>query len=216
MSAYHGSSELKSKFVAEITKHEIMNKVRKGTYGTIADGTWRGCAVACSIRSMSIINNCEYPTNRHSLYPELIGVPVILARLEDGIFESLPSDLAKTWPRRFAEAINPGADLSDVWPRFAIWLLTDEEHGVIRYAQSQKSIDIINSVADMYISGDYLDADKVALIRKDAAAYDDAAAATAYDAAAAAYDAAAAYAYDARQNARIAQAEKLLQLLSQA
>lgn len=74
------------------------------------------CAVGCSTGG-------KY---NHSIYPTVYGIPEHLARLEDSIFEGMPydSDEYKRWPRAFTTAIKPGADLSLVWPRFAVWLLT--------------------------------------------------------------------------------------------
>ena len=55
------------------------------------------------------------------------GIPVMLAHLEDRIFEGLANAEAKAWPERFMGAITPGADLSRVGWQFLHWILTDEE-----------------------------------------------------------------------------------------
>ena len=51
----------------------------------------------------------------------------MLAHLEDIIFEGLPTDEAKEWPRRVLLAVTPGSDLSHVPWQFLHWLLTDSE-----------------------------------------------------------------------------------------
>ena len=146
MEAYHSNPELKAQFVALITAHEAADEIVQGTYWN--DG--RGCAVGCSIDSLNRITGTRHSHDNHAAYESLIGVPRILARLEDGIFEGLPLDVAKTWPRRFAEAIRPGADLSGVWTCFAVWLLTDAEHGVIRFAKNKRQRTAIQAVAELY------------------------------------------------------------------
>ncbi len=146
MLAYHGDATLKTRFLAELEWHQQQDKIIQGTYW--ADG--RGCAVGCSINSMAKIARKRLDRQNHALYEEHIGVPRILARLEDGIFEGLPTAQAKAWPLRFARAIRPGADLSGVWPRFAVWLLADPTDGVIRFARTDRQRQAVRQVADLY------------------------------------------------------------------
>ena len=183
--AYHGDSELKDTFVALIEQHRTADQIAQG-HGYWQSG--RGCAIGCSIHSLNQITGSHVPHNDHAAYETLIGVPRLLARLEDGIFESLPADRAQLWPGEFAAAIRPGADLSLVWPRFAVWLLVDSEAGVIRYAQTDKARSAIQRVADLYmrtIAGETIDRQtwKDAADAADAAAYAAAYAASAADAA---------------------------------
>ena len=56
----------------------------------------------------------------------------MLAYLEDRIFQGLPEADAMAWPRRFSEAIPPGADLSMVGPRFLHDLLAADDGAVQR------------------------------------------------------------------------------------
>ena len=164
-----------------------------------------------------------------------LGIPRLLARLEDGIFEGLPFEVAKEWPEKFLEAINVGADLSDVWPKFAVWLLTDKDHGVIKFSKNDMQRNAIQTISDLYkrykevtkkewqyaaaAAAAYANAAYVAADAAADAAYADAATYAAYaaayaaDAAAYAADAYAATAAYAKQKARIIQSEKLLQLL---
>ena len=205
MEAYHSNPELKAQFVALITAHEAADEIVQGTYWN--DG--RGCAVGCSIDSLNRITGTRHSHDNHAAYESLIGVPRILARLEDGIFEGLPLDVAKTWPRRFAEAIRPGADLSGVWTCFAVWLLTDAEHGVIRFAKNKRQRTAIQAVAELYsrqIAGETISKNAWQSAAAYAAAY---AADAAYAAADAADDAAyaAAYAVDAADDAAYAAAD---------
>jgi len=59
----------------------------------------------------------------HSQYP---GVPIELVHLADALEAGLPANEAHGWPEAFVSAIEPSANLSLVWPRWAHWLLTVE------------------------------------------------------------------------------------------
>ena len=238
--AFHGDPAIKAKYLDRVRAHQLADQlIQKATWD---NKTQKGCAIGCTLHNYS-----------HSAYENELGIPRVLARLEDGIFEGLSVPDSKQWPARFLEAIQVGADLSMVWPRFAHWLLADPDFGVIRHAKTDTSKKAISGVAALYyrwISGENpvrkewataaADADAYAYATYAADADADAAAADAADADAYAYaadayaaDAAAdAYAYaadayaadadadaaykDALRSARRAQAEKLLELLSEA
>jgi len=134
--AYHGDPKIKENYLARVRAHREADEMVKGVYWK--DG--KGCGVGCTIHS----------GNHHSYETEL-GIPEVLAHLEDAIFEGLPNGDAKAWPERFLSAIKPGADLSLVWPRFALWLLVDPADGVIKYAGEYRDVDkAIRRVGDLY------------------------------------------------------------------
>jgi len=239
--AYHNDPQLKAQFVRLLKWHQEQDKIVQGSYqdddtagqvynvnGWHFESFGRGCAIGCSIESLRIITKrSDLDYDSHTAYEELIGVPRLLARLEDGIFEGLPIEQARQWPARFAEAIPVGADLSRIWPQFAAWLLADPQDGIIKFARTDAQRTAIQHVADLYQQ--QLDGITVAVsdwrsarAAAAAAAYAAYAAYAAADAAYAAYaayaaaaDAAdAAYAADAaKQQARIRQADKLIGLL---
>jgi hypothetical protein len=142
--AYHGKREIKEKFLARVTEHEKLDHIVQ-LYGYWKNG--KGCAVGCTLEMDDTIGNI------HAQYETQLGVPRILARLEDGIFETLPKARAKTWPREFLTAIEPGADLHNVWPQFAMWLMEDPKWGVINFAKTDEQRETIKAVADMYRHG---------------------------------------------------------------
>ena len=223
--AFHGDPAIKAKYLDRVRAHQLADQlIQKATWD---NKTQKGCAIGCTLHNYS-----------HSAYENELGIPRVLARLEDGIFEGLSVPDSKQWPARFLEAIQVGADLSMVWPRFAHWLLADPDFGVIRHAKTDTSKKAISDVAALYsrwISGEkpvrkewvaaayaaYAAAAYTAYTAyaayaaADAADAADAAYAAAYAAYAATAAAASAYKY-ARMSARRAQAEKLLELLSEA
>ena len=195
--AYHGDPKIKEFYLARVRAHRLADQIIQGTGWD--EASQRGCAVGCTLHSYN-----------HSAYEKELGLHRILARLQDGIFENLPIEEAQEFPLKFLSAIEPGADLSGVWLKFAIWMLIDETHGVLQFAKSERSRKAIELVADAYRRGlaSPLSVEEWGGIRS--AAY-----AAAYAAADAAADA------NADANAkkidwRRAQAKKLLELLASA
>ena len=125
MRAFHNDKSIKDKYIQRVKEHIELDEIVKGVYFEDGEpGKRRMCGVGCTIHS-----------DEHSAYETELGIPEILARLEDRIFENIPDELAKTWPLRFLESINIGADLSKVWPKFAIFLLTDSSQCDSRHPQ---------------------------------------------------------------------------------
>jgi len=212
MIAFHGDRNIKAKYVARVKAHALADEIIHGKYWE----NGKGCAVGCTIHS-----------GDHQAYEKELGIPMILARLEDRIFEGMQNGDSKEFPLRFLSAIEPGADLSLVWYQFAHWLLVDPKDGVIKFSKAERTKDAINEVASLFnramrgLTVEMAEWDKA---RRNAAAY--AAAAAAVPAAAvhaAAYAAAAAAAYaDARSRSRrtardaayVRQSAKFLELLA--
>jgi hypothetical protein len=111
MKAYHDNPAIKSSILDVLAEHRVADELVKGQYWE----NGKGCAVGCTVKSSD-----------HMAYETKFGIPVMLARFEDRIFEGLPNEKAMLWPERFMSAIKPGADLSLVGWKFQWWLLTDE------------------------------------------------------------------------------------------
>ena len=133
LTAYKGDAKLKTIFVEEVEKHRKLDSIVQGTYGH-QNGTWKGCAVACSLRSLAIIDGEplveEY--SNHKDYESKLGIPEWLARLEDTIFEGLPIEEAKKWPTQFAKAIPVGANLDPIKWKFCAFILKENIDRVLR------------------------------------------------------------------------------------
>src|SRR6185436_2310042 len=123
--AYNGDSDFKANLLAEVKWHREQDMLVKGCYGRVEAGKWKGCAVGCAIHSLAKLQNRELRTGDHALLAGEIGVPVSLIYIQDSFFEALPDELSQTWPERFLDAIQPGADLSMVIPEFFYWLLQE-------------------------------------------------------------------------------------------
>ena len=208
----------KEQLVNNLIKHQKADEFIQGQYWD--DG--KGCAVGCSIIDFN------GKPEKHSEFERLFGIPRIIATIEDGIFEGLSTEYSKWWPVAFAEAVPVNADLSMVWPKFAVWILED----VKQYSreESVKDIDRVIELYKLKISGHNVDRglwDRARAYASDASAFYAAAAASAFYAAAS-YAAAAAYSASdaddaddayaaayARKSKRKEQADKLIEILKE-
>jgi hypothetical protein len=114
MQAFHGDPAIKQKYIVRVRAHRAADEIIHGVGWQ--DG--KGCAIGCTLDNYD-----------HSRYPTELGIPEMLARLEDTIFEGLENGKAQEWPEQFLEAIRPGADLSLVGWKFIHWLLTESKIG---------------------------------------------------------------------------------------
>jgi len=219
MLAFHNDPALKAFVLNELEVHKAADELVKGRYWE--EG--KGCALGCTLEAVRRFQgeDATIAHGNHALYESRLGIPEVLARLEDRIFENLGNDASQKWPLRFTSAIRPGADLALVWPKFAVWLLGEFLPPLTADERALKSL---KEVADLY--GEWVNGAKpsVERWRSAYATDDDADAATyaatyatdddAYDAAA---DAAIAYAAatdDAHQDAWVSLAAKLIEILA--
>lgn len=108
MRAFHGSQEIKDKYIARVRKHRELDHLIQG----VGWENGRGCAIGCTLESYD-----------HSRYPDELGLPMWLAYIVDHIFENLPTDNAMEWPEQVLSAIPVGADVEKVRHQLAIrWL----------------------------------------------------------------------------------------------
>jgi hypothetical protein len=103
--AFHNDPAIKEKYLFRVKAHAAKDHLIKGQGWS----NGKGCAIGCTLEAYD-----------HTRYPIELGLPEWLARLEDTIFENLPNDLAMTWPIRFLEAVNVGANIEKVRPMLAI------------------------------------------------------------------------------------------------
>jgi hypothetical protein len=139
MLAYNNDPAAKTAILAQLQRHYDADEFMKGRYWQ--DG--KGCAVGCTIYS-----------GNHKEYESRFGIPEVLARLEDNLFERLPNVLAKEWPLRFMRAIRPGTDLSGVWMKFMVFILISETGGVLRFAKTEEERFIIRGLAALFERGE--------------------------------------------------------------
>lgn len=217
MLAFHGNETIKINILNGLAVHRAADEIVQGQYWE----NGKGCAVGCTLESIRLMKGLDaIDHSSHALAETETGIPRILWRLEDRIFEGLPNKLAKDWPEQFTSAIRPGADLTMIWPRFALWILSEELPQYV--TKRPKAAAAIADVAALY--KEWCDTCKNPDAERWLKARKNADAAYAYASAAAYADAAYAYAYAAyascakraRQEAYRRQSAKLVELLKAA
>ena len=201
--AYHNDPALKSFVLAQLVEHREHDKLVKGQYWE----NGKGCAVGCTLEAVRLHkgNAAKIAHNKHALYEAELGIPMILARLEDKHFEELSNGDSQAWPERFISAIKPGANLAMIWPRYALWLLSEE---LPQRAKRPATVASLAEVAALYrewMEGAKPSAERWLSARRNAA-----------DAYAAYADAAAAAVYAARASFWKRSADKIIELLEAA
>ena len=111
MLAFHSDPSIKARYLDRVRRHRANDEIIHGKYWE----NGKGCAVGCCIHS-----------SNHMAYESELGIPIMLARLEDRLFEGLANGRSKEFPERFLLAARLGADLSLVGWKFLHWLLTEE------------------------------------------------------------------------------------------
>ena len=149
--AYNSDPTLKIAMLEIVAAHEAADEIVQGTYFDETGPKLRACAVGCTLHSYAVATKTAgFEYSQHAIYDEILGKGGrTLAHLEDRIFEGLPVDACATWPRRFLEAIRPGADLSLVWAKFAFWLLTEEV--ALNATKDRRVKESVDNVAALYL-----------------------------------------------------------------
>lgn len=116
---FYNRPELKEKLLHRIGEHEKYDAIARGSYESWTATRLGGmapkrCAVGCSVRDLWEAGT--EPADWHEAMQDMFAIPEWLAYLEDAIFEGMPFDASKGWPRRFAEAIPVGVPMGDLSP----------------------------------------------------------------------------------------------------
>lgn len=75
LAAYGGDPAVKDKYLTRVRQHREADELVRGLEW---DGR-KGCAVSCALHKYE-----------HAAYETELGIPAVLAHLEDAIFEGLP------------------------------------------------------------------------------------------------------------------------------
>jgi len=141
MQAFHGKEDIKTTHLKRLQEHKDAGEIYQADSpdDEHIDNDLYG-AVRLTVHSRD-----------HREYERQLGIPKILADIEDSIFDQISPTEAVDWPETFLEAIKVGADLSGVWPKFAHWLLVDPTFGIVNFVSgANKSRPIIQRIADLY------------------------------------------------------------------
>jgi hypothetical protein len=153
MLAFHNDPALKAFVLDELAAHRAADRLVKGQYWK----NGKGCAVSCTLQAVSQrASEVEFlrpDFSSHIDYETHLGIPRIIARLEDRFFEALPNGESQAWPERFTSAIRTSADLTMVWPCFAFWLLTEEVPQHTKNERCRASLAEVGALYRSWIDG---------------------------------------------------------------
>jgi len=153
------NKKTKAKYMKRLQAHYDADEIRRGFYWK--DG--KGCAVGCTIESKN---------EPHKAFEEELGIPASIAHLEDTIFEGLSNGDAKKFPLRFLEAVPVKTDLSQVIPRFLVWLMKDLEKFTKPRSDQRKALQTVRKLYERRLAGETVPDEEFRAAAYDAAAYD--------------------------------------------
>lgn len=147
LQAFYNDPWIKAEILSRLKQHRAADEIVQGLY-------WygnKGCAVGCTVHKSPSLEDINAP---YSAYEAQLGIPATLAHLEESIFEKLSNEDSKDFPIEFIEAIPVGADISNVWKSLVAWILSNEECGLLRLANSETIRENILLVAHLLSSPD--------------------------------------------------------------
>ena len=127
MQAFHNDPKIKEFYLARVREHRAADQIIQGLYWQSHHGTYKGCAVGCTIHG-----------SEHRRYEVELGIPEDLAMIQDHLFEALAPEDAIAFPEAFLEAIPVGKDLTHDFDRLCLSLLADPDHGVRARTEGDK------------------------------------------------------------------------------
>jgi hypothetical protein len=138
-SAWHGDPALKERTIGALKIDREIDAFVQGLYlktaPDLATG-YRGCSIGCLVGAAD--PNAR-DINWHEKAEDLYGIPPVISRFADAVFEGLPTkndehaNFAVAWP----EAIPAGADLSLVFSHLMVDVLGDPERGVLQLTEDE-------------------------------------------------------------------------------
>ena len=123
MLSYLNDKKLKQDMVKEMELHLKQDQFIKGVYSK-TNGIFKGCSIGCAIDSLNRIKNKTIPYSQHSGLETELGIPKWLARLNDTLYEGLPTEKAGKFSVDFLKAIPVGVNLDIVRHKLCAFILT--------------------------------------------------------------------------------------------
>ena len=135
--SFHGKQEIKDKYIQRLKNHMLADEIIQGIgFDKLSN---KGCAIGCTLDKYD-----------HFAFETELGIPAILAVLEDNIFEGLSLEDSKEFPLNVLYAIPIGIDLEIVYAKIFHWQLTNEKWGIIKDLTNEKDIEYFTKLADLY------------------------------------------------------------------
>lgn len=135
MKAFLADPRVKELYLARVRAHRAAGEIRQRVY-------WMptvtcGCAIGVTIHQ-----------HDHADYEKLLGISALVAHMEDVIFEGLLPKEAIAFAEDFLVAVPLGADLSGIFPMFALWMLGRVRPNVVAFYDVQEMLTALE--AELY------------------------------------------------------------------
>lgn len=160
-------ARVRDAFVAEMRRHAETGRIVQGVSGDPLDApecfkgeflelAWNALCVAAFNANRTFTPDIRLfsPDDRAEIAAAL-GLPATIAEVAEDVFDGLPPEEAPAFAVALAEATASaaarGADLSGVWPRFALTVLADPERGAVRLARTERAREALQSVVSCYL-----------------------------------------------------------------
>ncbi len=117
--AYHGKRELKQSYLDRLESHRKAEELVQGV-GFEKNGQVKGCNIGCL-----------FDYYDHAKGAQESGIPEVLLRLADRIFEGLPAKEANDFALEWPKAIKPGVNLEPVKWKFCVFLMRENIERVL-------------------------------------------------------------------------------------
>ena len=140
--AWLGEAKVKKHFVNQLLEHRRLEHLVQGV-GFEKNGTTKGCNIGCLFEHYD-----------HAKGEQESGIPEVLLRLADTIFEGLPAKKANDFAVEWPKAIKPGADISRVRWQFCAFILKENIKRVlllkIKDKLKEQVVSAIKGVCDLH------------------------------------------------------------------
>jgi len=134
LQAFHNKQEIKTKYLNRVKAHIEADELIHG----VGWENGKGCAVGCTLNRYD-----------HACYQNELGLPEWLARLEDILFENMSNAKSQRFPLELLQAIPIGADLTQVYHKFQIYLLEDCKKNITK--DFDYVIKAVDQVIDLHL-----------------------------------------------------------------
>lgn len=148
--AYPEGPDQKAELVAAARAHQEADAYVQGEYGIYNVLEFRGCSIGCTIKSLGGNKLDDHGWLAEQIFGGVRAIP----RMQEWVFEELPSRAASAWTPDFLEAVPVYADLRPVVARMIIWVLTDPIHGVKQYVEDVEPVDHVAGLWTRRMNGD--------------------------------------------------------------
>lgn len=136
MFSFHNQPATKEFYVQRVSGHLQADEIIHNRYWV--DG--KGCGVGCTIHS-----------DNHKMYESDLGIPEVLAHLEDYLFEGCHIAEAQQFAINFLQTIPVGVDLSGVVWRFLHWLIMDQKEGISQGVAQADEKELTHAIASLLL-----------------------------------------------------------------